>query len=203
MSRRITANSASPAPGPRPSCCTISRSRDRPTRARGPYRGSGDFALDGGRRATFALASEPFAGDALPIKADIASGPARIDFDGRVVFGAKPALAGAATLTGEAPTPEGGVWPWRASGDLTLSGDAAEMSGGRFPARAGRARDRGVGPGQARARRGALARRRVDGQEPQPRLRCCGATRSLTRRRPARSPPSRPSPAARSAGARR
>ncbi len=90
---------------------------------RGPWRGGGDFASPTGGRANFDFASEVFDADALPIKAEIDSGATRVDFDGRLVLAAAPRLEGTATFAGEAPAPDGGVWPWRIAGALSASED--------------------------------------------------------------------------------
>ena len=91
---------------------------------RGPFRGHGDFALDGAR-ANFQIAAESFVGDALPLKAQIETGATRADFDGRLMLDPSPALAGAATITGEAAGPDGEAWPWRIACDAAASGDEA------------------------------------------------------------------------------
>ena len=93
----------------------------------GPWRGSGDFAYRGGR-ANYQFATEGFAADALPLKGEIDAGASRVDFDGRLVLADAPRLEGSATFSGQAPAPDGGTWPWRASGQLAASGDEAALA---------------------------------------------------------------------------
>jgi hypothetical protein len=94
---------------------------------RGPWRGGGDFSSGGGR-AEYQFATAEFAGAALPLKADLTSGAAHAEFDGRLVLDGAPAIAGALTLTGETQAPDGGRWPWRIAGVLAGQGDAASMA---------------------------------------------------------------------------
>ena len=95
--------------------------------ARGPWRGGGDFAF-GAARANYQFVADAFTADALPLKAEVDAGGARADFDGRLMLGPAPALAGATTITGEANAPDGGVWPWRIAGVVAASGDEARIA---------------------------------------------------------------------------
>ncbi len=95
---------------------------------RGPFRGGGDFALKAGARANFQFATELFEAERLPLQAEITAGATRVDFNGGVRLGAAPSFEGNATILGEAPSPDGGIWPVHVEGAVTASGDQVGMT---------------------------------------------------------------------------
>ena len=95
---------------------------------RGPFRGGGDLALKAGARANFQFATQSFDADRLPMQAEISAGTTRADFDGQIILGATPSFDGKATVLGEAPAPNGGVWPVHVEGEVAASGDEVSMT---------------------------------------------------------------------------
>ena len=96
---------------------------------RGPWRGDGDFALNGDR-ARYQFVTDAFADDGLPLRGDINAGATHAEIDGKLVFAEAPGFVGSATLDGAVAAPEGGVWPWRIAGAVAASGEEATVADG-------------------------------------------------------------------------
>jgi large subunit ribosomal protein L24 len=93
---------------------------------RGPWRGDGELGL-GAARAHYQFVSETFAGDALPLRAEIDSGPTRADVEGRLILADAPSFAGKATVVGRAAGAA-----WRIAGEIAASGEEATIAAGEL-----------------------------------------------------------------------
>ena len=100
----------------------------------GPWHVSGEVAGPGGTPLVFRLASEKAASAGAPVRVAVEAGPAwpALEFEGVLVAGPKgPSAAGAAVVTGTAPSGEGPT-PWRAAGKLAADLDGASLTNAEF-----------------------------------------------------------------------